>query len=153
MLYALTVFSPYVLVCFSLFKYSSLLKSSIKFCEWTNFCFFSTILAHLSSPKSIWISSLQVLTTCICFSLISCKSVYSKCALLLFLCCVLCISCVQLVQLLCEQIKPKQNSSSVGLMSHLEIFHVVLQCLLFQLASLLHTGEYWCSSSSWFSYY
>lgn len=93
--------------------YISLLKSSIKFCESTNFRFFSTILAHLSSPNSIWISSLQVLTTCICFSPISCKSpVYNKCALLLFLCCVLCISCVQLVQLLCEQIKLKQNSSN-----------------------------------------
>jgi hypothetical protein len=35
----------------------SLLMSSIKFCEWTDFLFLSTVFAHLSSPNSVWILS------------------------------------------------------------------------------------------------
>jgi len=45
----------------------SLLTSITKFCEWTSLPLLSAILAHFSSPNSIWISSLKVWTVCICF--------------------------------------------------------------------------------------
>ena len=49
----------YVFPCSSF--YISLLKSSIKFCEWTNCLFYSKIFSQFSSPNSIWISSLKFL--------------------------------------------------------------------------------------------
>jgi hypothetical protein len=55
----------YVFPCLNFCIY--LLESNIKFFERTNFPVLNTICAHLSSPKSIWISSLKILTTFICF--------------------------------------------------------------------------------------
>jgi hypothetical protein len=43
------------------------LMSITKFCRWNSLPFLNAILAHFSSPDSIRISSLKVLTVCICF--------------------------------------------------------------------------------------
>ena len=106
MLYTFTFISSYVLVsCPFSSSGISLLISNFKFCEWTDFPILSMVFVYFSSPNSIWVLSLNVLTIWICFW--SSSSVYPlawncSCKVwLLCLCCVF-ISCVQHVELLCE---------------------------------------------------
>jgi len=99
--------SLYDLLCFSL---------EVKFCEWTNFPFLSTIFAHLSSPNSIWILSVKVLTIFLYFWSSSlfylsashrpCKKVWYSCP-----CCVFFISCIHMVNCCVRGIKQMHNSN------------------------------------------
>ena len=131
----------------------SLLMSFTKFCEWTSLPLLNAILAHFSSPNSIWISSLKVLTDCICFWSSSSdlgisfkSSTHSMCNIFVF------VVCLRILHSTHSDVKWEGLSKcniAVVIMIFVEKFHVVFLYLLSLLAYFLCVGAYVFSSSSW----
>ena len=114
----------------------SLLVSITKFCEWVSLPLLNVILVHFSSPNSILISLLKVLTVCICFwssssdLAISFKSSVKFLSLL----CALHILCLTYSVVQWEE--SSKCKMAVVKVILLEIFHIVFLCLLFLLLLL-----------------
>jgi hypothetical protein len=152
MLFALIFSVPrnsYVFPCSS--SCYSLLKWSIKFCEWTNFQLLIRSFLSFLSPNSTWIFSLIFPTICICFGILPFFNLSASnhpCQKMWYFwfCCVFFISCIQIVQRICKGVKLMQNIS--GAMSLPEIFQIVFINLLFLLSSLLFVCAYLSFSNS-----